>query len=300
MPNIVQIDWTMNEMKLSLINIEMSEALPYEKKVLDEIGNRSLGMNMFNLEMVQYVLPYLMEEDDLERLYFEIEKYYMECKNEKNRDLEELLTPNYASHLQDQIVFSNSGKQYVMKYERIVRDVIQMTGLERRVERFFKRFITNITQYPIDLILMDENVDQNRWLKNYVQTLFKDQTVCVGMNDELLGRLHKEQRLPYTEQLILCHKGQEITLLTQEELVKDEISVSKEFTLKFALDAAIEITIIRRWRQDGVSEQRELANEHFYHPIFYTGDRMRIEVSKKKDTYNFKLVHLDTGMEMNF
>lgn len=300
MPNIVQIGWTMDEMKLSLINVDMPMSSVNENKILDEMGNKSLGMNMFNLEIVQYVLPYLMEVDYLESLFFEIEKYYIESKNQKNIDLEELLNPNYARNLQDKIVFSNSGKQYVMKYERIVREVIQMTGLERRVERFFRRFITNITQYPIDLIVIDENVDQNRWLKNYIQTLFKDQTVCIGMNDELIDRLHKEQILPYTAQLILCHKGQEITLLTQEDLIKDEISVSKEFTLKFALDAAIEITIIRRWRQDGVSEQRELASERFYHPIFYTGDRMRIEVTKKKDTYNFKLIHLDTGMEMNF
>ena len=300
MPNIVQIDWTMDEMKLSLINVDLPISSEYENKVLDEVGNKSLGMNMFNLEMVQYVLPYLMEENHLERLFFEIEKYYIESKNQKNRALEELLKPNYASNLQDQIVFSNSGKQYVMKYERIVREVIQMTGLERRVERFFRRFITNITQYPIDLIVIDENVDQNKWLKNYIQTLFKDRTVCIGMNDELLDRLHKEQILPYTEQLILCHKGQEITLLTQEDFIKDEISVSKDFTLKFALDAAIEITIIRRWRQEGVSEQSQLASERFYHPIFYTGDQMRIEVTKKKYIYKFKLIHLDTGMEMDF
>ncbi|MBE6023501.1 MAG: hypothetical protein E7231_09740 [Cellulosilyticum sp.] len=300
MPNIVQIDWTMDEMKISLINVDMPMTSAHKNKILDEMENKSLGMNMFNLEMVQYVLPYLMEVDDLESLFFEIEKYYIEKNSQKNRGLEELLNPNYARNLQDKVVFSNSGKQYVMKYERIVREVIQMTGLERRVERFFRRFITNITQYPIDLIVINENVDQNRWLKNYIQTLFKNQTVCIGMNDELLDRLHKEQILPCTEQLILCHKGQEITLLTQEDFIKDEISVSKEFTLKFALDAAIEITIIRRWRQDGVSEQREVANEHFYHPIFYTGDRMRIEVSKNKDTYDFKLIHLDTGMEMNF
>lgn len=300
MPNVVQINWTMEQMKLSLINVEMPMSSVNEKKILEQMENKSLGMNMFNLEMVQYVLPYLVEVNDLESLFFYIEKYYIGKRDQSNRDLEELLIPNYASNLQDEIVFSNSGKQYVMKYEDIVEKIVQMTGLEKRVERFLKRFITNITQYPIDLIVIDENINQNRWLKTYIQTLFKGQTVCIGMNSKLLRRLHKEQILSYTEELNLCHKGQEIVLLTQEDLIKDEVSVSKEFTLKFALDAAIEITIIKRWRQDGISEQKELANEYFYHPIFYTGDQMRIEVLKKKNTYSFKLIHLDTGMEMNF
>lgn len=300
MPNIIRIDWSMEELRLTLFNMIKQDTEHPDYYEIESVENNLLGMKQFNCEFIQYVLEKCIGKKRSDALAPQVEKYFNKGVIGELAQIKEVLSKNYTQEFNEKIICEIEGRRLKLDYKTYVEDIIQKTGLEQRVERLIERMKSNCLQYPIDYIVVDKNVEGSKWLSKFVKEIFKDIPIKSQNVNSDIKHMKQQKSLKETSELILKYKGEEFVLLNQEQMEKPKLSEIAYFKVKFSLDIAIEFTIIEKWRQDGKSNTREIAIQRFYHPMFYTGEQMKLLINREKGQYNFKLTHMETGMEIYF
>lgn len=164
----------------------------------------------------------------------------------------------------------------------------------------------NISELPRQVVL------KGVWSKcEWYEAIVKDVLKCTivsyehlevekkQMIDQLTNsskRNHSNCMIPKDE-IILRYLDKEIILLNASQIEDSKFNGEYTLSIAFSLHPHITVDILKRYKQEGRYKYEMLASTNIFHPLFYTGDEMKVVVNRELEGYRVKFIHVETKLE---
>lgn len=214
--------------------------------------------------------------------------------------------PLEEGYLIDEVASETLGKQTLINEFANENEIhgqleraLNYCGADRKLTRLVNRLRNNAIEFPIDEVRVNEAILECQWITNQLKDILQMEINSIETIYDGGGNSYVEE-LKEAYELILFYNGKEIVLLNEDQMSQKILEADVEFELSFSLDTAMKFVIYEKWREYGIAKVKEVRKATFYHPIFYTGDKISIQAKQIDGKWEFNLTHIETKEEMSF
>lgn len=99
------------------------------------------------------------------------------------------------------------------------------------------------------------------------------------------------------DEIILRYLGKDTILVSTSEMEDNKFKKEDTFQIAFSLHPHITVDILKRYKREGRYKYEVLASTNIFHPLFYTGDQMKVIINREIEGYKIKFIHAETNLE---
>lgn len=311
MSNRLKINWQNGGLELLLLNEIKVQDQSIKNYVLECISSNVLGKYAFNKECALWVLENQSQQTERYERMNLVSSYYeslivqadslitQEIYNQLTTLEQEIVKYNFVDQIKEGTSIWQIGDNSIPISQNVfISEICEDTGLFTRMKRMIQRMLTVCSKYLIDERVVNTELSQYPWIKNFFEQQL-GKILIIQDETSIIPTTMNDLKTKEDNRLVFKYKNKEFILLEQIDLCKIQTN-EIIFELSFALEHSMDICVIEDWKTRGMKYTKEIIRQKFYHPIFYTGDKMKLMVEKNKSKYVFKLTHMETGREISF
>jgi molecular chaperone DnaK len=338
--NYLVFDFGGGTLDLSLVRINLDKGKYIEPEVLLIGGDSELGGNLIDFEILKAVVNalYKTNKDSFITEVLSEYKYYYEnyvenkqliYSNGVKNEVKEFIARLKQNCEEAKIELSDQDS-YIMPVGRYykpvkitrqhLKEIINTSGIKDRIVQAINIFLNkNKENYPIDKVVLIGGASKIPYIKTILEVNFPqfankivytpEFRECVCKGAAIMGAIEDGIIVPpfganqcksiLANDIYIEHEGREELFISYGE----RYPFSKPYSYILRVEHSLKpfINIKFKEREFGKNKESLINDIKFFHPCFYTGDEIEINLSiDEKGIYRFNAVHVDTREKIEF